>query len=415
MIVVVGAGIVGLLCAFEIEALELGVRILVMDAGADPRTCQNFQTPAGATWSGLDARHVSITESGPWTSSGREILIDQPARRGGWNGLDGAGVDVLEDRWASDFCKIVGLPELHQSNSARVYALNRAGLFEWCTLSARYPELFAPLDDSGSLSIVCQDTTMLHSEFHLESSLDPGGVTDPVESIPAGLAPLRELIDRGVVAGSFDVRGTAYRIQSLCVKVLDYLESRGVEFVWNEVVSLSSVEAMGSRDDHVLWTAGVSLGSSDLLEDLEFNLQGVVGCWVSVPNPGFERPFKVLADEPVNFMNCTPVGDELLVSGGYGWMGRRSYGEASERASGFARLLAKSVDTLVTPGAEIVDTAACLRPSLPTGVPMIGRVSTTGDMRVSLSIGHAAGGFTQAPVSAKLLAGLAKAELVPDG
>jgi len=62
---IVGAGITGLLAALK---LHKDYRVTVIDLGSDPRISSNF---SGATYSGLDVRHISLTETAPWTSQHR--------------------------------------------------------------------------------------------------------------------------------------------------------------------------------------------------------------------------------------------------------------------------------------------------------------------------------------------------------
>jgi glycine/D-amino acid oxidase-like deaminating enzyme len=71
-IAIVGGGITGLMAALHLhEEYEL----TVIDAGEDPRSGRH---EGGATYTGLDARHVSLTETAPWTAANRHELITTP-------------------------------------------------------------------------------------------------------------------------------------------------------------------------------------------------------------------------------------------------------------------------------------------------------------------------------------------------
>ena len=57
------------------------------------------------------------------------------------------------------------------------------------------------------------------------------------------------------------------------------------------------------------------------------------------------------------------------------------------------------------PGGKIKEKAYCIRPATPSGVPILLRESLN-NVPVIFAVGHCAGGFTQAPYTAKLIENL---------
>src|SRR4051794_33685937 len=101
---VIGAGIVGLMVAREATRRWPDVQVTVFDEGPDPRQQPGFAHTFGATYSGLDARHVSLTETGPWTSSSRiDLITEPPSADGGWNCLADVELSETEARWLREF------------------------------------------------------------------------------------------------------------------------------------------------------------------------------------------------------------------------------------------------------------------------------------------------------------------------
>jgi len=402
---IVGAGIVGLMVAYTARRRWPKRRIELFDEGPDPRDQEGATHTFGASYSGFDARHVSLTETGPWTSSAREELISRRADEGGWNCLAGETLSAAERDWLSEFVEIASQPEVHAQNYATVMRLNRRGLEAWKELSREEPALFTPVEGSEVLPIVCANAADLESEHTAEFELDPITVSEPARALPPGLAPLEaELVD-GTVYGSFLVEGTAYNVKTLCARLISWLETRGVEFHWSERQDLDDHQALSAPPGDVVWAAGVSTTTARLLAEQDVLLQGVLGCWLELANPGFTRPFKVLGVEPTNFINATPAGRSLILSGGYGWVGERPYEEARTLAKPITDAFVRDVARFFA-GDQIeklddLPAAVCIRPCLPSGVPAVTELSAGSQAhRVLLCVGHAAGGFTQSPAVA---------------
>jgi glycine/D-amino acid oxidase-like deaminating enzyme len=206
-----------------------------------------------------------------------------------------------------------------------------------------------------------------------------------------------------VLHGVFAVAGLAFAAKTLCVRLTGWLERRGVDFEWGRRIERELDQQLNSARDRIVWCGGVSGGPVQMFKRNGVLLQGVAGCWMDIPNVGFDRPFKLFGPEPINYINATPLGSRLLVSGGYGWIGERPYSQACRLTGPLAAEFRRVVGRLFGGSPctfEQEAVALCIRPTLPSGVPLIGRLD---DEQVYMNVGHAAGGFTQAPAAARMV------------
>lgn len=377
-LLVVGAGITGLLAALR---LHKDYKVAVIDAGADPRTSNHT---FGATYSGLDARHISLTETAPWTSQHRFELIMKDSIEGGWLCIPKKDLNEFDKEWISQFQQITDNNELHKTNTSKVINLNIQGITEWEKLGKEH-DFLKPINNETVMPIICRNQEDLLSEFSFESSLDSRcklyeGVKPP-DGLPGNI-------------GYFTLYGRSYPIKTLCINLINYLESQGIVFRWNKPFEKVN-------EDLIVWCAGVSDQSSKILGQFNILLGGVVGCWVLMDNPGITKACKIYGPEPVNYLNLTPFQSKLFISGGYGFVGTRTYSEATKLAQPIMDQMIKELKNWF-PESEIREKAFCIRPAAPSGVPILLKDNLKGTP-VIFAVGHCAGGFTQAPYTAKMI------------
>ena len=302
---------------------------------------------------------------------------------------------MAEQRWLDEFCAVAADPVRHDTHVDSVYAMNLAGIEAWRSIIDLEPETFAPTNHDLELVIVCEQGDDLEAEYAVESRLDPDAV-HRLKAFPGDLSPL---FADGL--GGFSVRGSAFLVKTLGARLIDRLENDGVAFRWDTFCEVDSFDAIASEATDFVWAAGVSAGVSRSLLEYGVNLQGVMGCWLHMLGVPPVPPFKVLAREPVNFINCTSTSNGLLLSGGYGWVGHSTHTEAKTVAGLLLRHLESEVRRLM-PGLDhyrVTESAHCLRPATPSGLPLVRVLSLAGPHRAALCVGHAAGGFTQAPLA----------------
>lgn len=382
---IVGGGITGLLIALK---LYKDHQLTVIDIGPDPRF--NVHT-FGATYSGLDARHISFTETDPWTSTDRIETIMTSSVDKGWLCIPKKDLTDFEKKWILKFQETARNELIHKSNTSEVIELNKRGILEWEKLGKEY-DFLKPISYESVMPIICRNREDLIGEYDFESSLDKRSRIYKNMILPNSLKPLLQRQEELGNLGYFTVYGKAYSIKTICNKLIDFLKSEGVSFLWNK--SYSNIPT-----DTIVWASGVSLEASNLLEKFSILLGGVIGCWIAMDNPGITQACKIYAGEPVNYINITPEGSNLYLSGGYGFVGVRPYGEAVKMAQPIIEYMTEEVKKWF-PGSKIKNKAFCVRPSTPTGVPVLIKHKLN-KIPIIFAVGHCAGGFTQAPYTAE--------------
>src|SRR5437867_413043 len=87
-VIVIGAGIVGLMSAYQLE--KAGFPVTVFDAGPDPSLANYDRSKAGTTFRGGNARHISASETSPHATASRSGIIYKLTSQGGWLAKDPA-------------------------------------------------------------------------------------------------------------------------------------------------------------------------------------------------------------------------------------------------------------------------------------------------------------------------------------
>lgn len=394
-IIVVGAGITGLMTALT---LHDKYNLMIIDAGPDPRINDH---KSGATYSGMDARHISFTETSPWTYKYRHELIMTDTRENGWLCIPKNKLGLLEKKWISEFQNTTKKNYVHDRNTSKVIELNKKGILLWEALQKKY-KFLKPVVNTNVMPIICRKKEDLHSEFKFESNLDIRVQLYEKMALPASLLPFRQQLKNLGNIGYFTLYGQAYLIQTLCSHIIDYLESKGTKFVWNKYVSEPVLGKIQNnfQGDAIVYCCGISSQSALLLSNINISLAGIIGVWVSVNNPGITVPCKIYGPEPVNYINITPNQSELLLSGGYGFVGTRPYDETIKLAEPIMKAFVGEVKKWL-PNSVIKEKAYCIRPSTPTGVPTFVTKFIDNKIPMIIAVGHCAGGFTQAPYTAQ--------------
>lgn len=392
-ITIVGGGITGLMTGL---LLYPDYTITIIDAGPDPRSSTHR---FGATYSGLDARHISFTETSPWTTKSHYDLITIDAKRGGWLCIPRENLNDREKRWISQFRLIAKNSRIHNLNTSTVIGFNKLGIKLWEKMQHKYSFL-SPVIDTAVMPIICRSREDLMSEFAFEHSLDVSCKLYEETPLPKELSPFSPRLNTLGNLGYFTLHGSAYCVKTICSKMIHYLESCGVQFLWNQMISEVRLSTLTypSQTDAFVWCSGISPESAIILEKFNISLCGVIGCWATVENPGVTLPCKMYGPEPVNYINVTPTKSLLLMSGGYGFVGTRRYEEAKQLGRPIMTAFIREIKRWL-PHARIREKAYCIRPATPNGVPTL-LTRKINKVPFIIAVGHAAGGFTESPYTA---------------
>lgn len=367
-VLLVGAGVSGLLAALELS--RAGCRVEVVARGADPRSGAGPERLGGATLRGERTRYVSPYEGHPYLGHtpmyphmGQVLL--RPLSRGGWLGRPLAGLSGSERTWLARrqvAHEAQGLVE----ESFRFYReVHLLSLRRWAELRRALPGLFHDVRE-GLLRLFLHSPE-LHAWSRAQHAADGVLLEDtPGEALPLRYPALREPYEGGLLAGALRSEGFSFDIHAFAQRLLGYLEEQGVRVRFGtEAVRLERgasgrvrglrVREEGSGTEELLVARHYSLhvgayGAGGLLRGtpVEGRLCGVVGRWVLLPAPeGLEHSLKLhrpayrvegqpraAVDLNLGLLSGEGGARWLVVGGGYGWVGEQPEAlEPAERAT----------------------------------------------------------------------------------
>lgn len=183
------------------------------------------------------------------------------------------------------------------------------------------------------------------------------------------------------------------RVKSLALSLIQMLESKPqVSFHWDKIIE----DSTSLNSNVIIWTVG-----STHKQPAEYEsqyIQGIVGCWATIHNPGYTKPFKIAAPVPSAYINLTPDAQSLHVSGGFGWLGSSTEKSEVERlAEPVAHHLIKQIHKFLDVKVRLSDIEYCIRPSTPNGLPLM-KTENRGNKKHIFISGSSKSGTTHAPI-----------------
>src|SRR5579871_1504289 len=404
-IVVVGSGICGLTAAYLLIRSCKTAHVTVIDAGS-PATPDSVQPtcPGGATFgAGLDARHFTGSEGISLRTSGIESALRTVPWAPAPGGVESECFAWLcvnrelsnpESDWREDYPPDIGADP--DPLDASHVLLNYGGMAAWNRLKAVDPSLETHCIDDDGVLVFFEAGDRIKDDFNMEQGFEQAATGAStvcyVDASQVGSAGGATLVESGLDRRALLVPGSSWRIRSLGQHLLNYLAGSGrVEFRWGVRVEHA---ADLPQCDAVIWTTGSSVVTPEPLRRIS-RVQGLAGFWMSLPNHGFERPFKICAPQPSAYINFTPDGDSLLVSGGFAWVGRMSLEEVSELSLPAKAWLVRHIEEYLGAGICSPDIGLCIRPSTRTGLPDIWKMNSDGTLHLGIS-GSTKAGATHA-------------------
>ncbi len=385
-VAIVGAGINGLLAAFHISENHTSVHIDIYDAEESP---VNTVSHKSVTHGSRDARHITGSESiGFENSIHKDALRNTPQHSNrGWLLKDEAKLTPREKEYRAKFeATYVGSDALNALDSAHA-ELNYRGLKAWQNLAKKYPFIRRHIITDSGVDVYFENRTAFEDDFAMEIEFCGRYFNDSQVKV-AQNQNFNNLYSKKLV-----VPGISIRVKSLAIDLLNRLEKNPqVSFHWG--VTIKDAAQIGA--EAIVWTAGVT--HEQPIEYLEHNVQGIVGCWVTTPNRGYTTPFKIATPAPSAYINFTPDGEELHVSGGFGWTGEYVDNSTMKLlAKPMAKHFVAQVNKYLGTNIVVEDVDYCTRPSTPTGQPLLLTKSSAGEKNIFIT-GSAKSGTTHAPV-----------------
>lgn len=361
-LIIVGSGIAGLMTAYH--AASSGFEVCLLSQSPDPRSGLR-EEQLSSTFDGLDSRYVTLTEGHPYLGIAEyadavypdmQGAFTKPISDGGWLGKPQAAFRPLARAW---------LAERYEANKDRgairelfdqYIRENRASMRYWYEFLRDSPDLHTPisLNSKGILRVYDQQRLFeVAADFHrtenvLKEVLSP---SDLEQRFPAYKDGVRGGFVQG---GAIVMYGLTFRVQALCVALIEELEALGARLLFRQkVVQLdrnredvirglrTSAGTCFRADNYVLHLGAYC--AQDLLRETPAHgkLAGVQGFWVrwrGLSSRDLEElgglPVKIhggitvlgtkkrpVVDLNVNIVSNCDGSTELLVGGGYNFVG----------------------------------------------------------------------------------------------
>jgi glycine/D-amino acid oxidase-like deaminating enzyme len=414
-VLVIGAGIIGLVSAYHLRAA--GFQVSILDAGPDPTSLPRPTERLGATFRGGNARHISVTETAPHASSARTGLITLPTAVAGWFAKSSPIISHSEHAWMADFEALTTNMDLHARYTRAVVEINALGKSGWQTLLHDRPDLFANAGLESPLTILYPTLPAMEAEVPFDRQFDPACAVVSASELCARYPGLTPAFTAGHLVGGLVIDGYALNAITFCTNLIEDLKDR-VAFTWGRRATGISRDKDGGilgiiADEGELLLADhyvIASGALDrhLLHNMPLagRIMGVAGCWITIPRHSLPGALKIYAPDPTSYINITADNDRLLISGGYGFIGDEDIDPESPGILAlFDRL--EAIISRVFPEqytmarqANLLDRRVCVRPMTATGLPIFEILPCIGGGSLIITGGNSAGGFTQAPVVA---------------
>ncbi len=409
-IVIIGAGISGITTAYILHYLDPACDLTIIDAGPEPTSfgeSNKTNDHHGATLGNArDARHFTGTEGLSFQNSVHTELLFKKSNENsdGWQTISEDKLTTREKHWRQE---CIDRYKSHVTSEHNPYdymytQLNYGGMASWEWLSLLQPELANFRISKKHIYVAFSNKEELLKDLESETTFNPFQAQDLVSLVsinkihknPADVIALREIASK-----LLQLPGTAWRIQSLWKYFYSFLQKQpNIKFIWNSPVN--STSSLPNADVYV-WAAGTSYTIPEIYTQYS-RVEGIGGWWLTIPNPGFRAPFKFSAPQPSGYINFTPIGNELHISGGFGWVGEREYKEAEQLLQSTKNHFLKDVARFLNmPESALnnLNSGCCIRPTTPTGLPDTSDHIINGKRHIMIS-GAGKAGSTQAPLLA---------------
>ncbi|MEV7773844.1 FAD-dependent oxidoreductase [Kitasatospora sp. NPDC086791] len=421
-VVLVGAGVVNLLTAWQL--VRAGHRLRILDARPDPRSALHW-TVYGCSRAGGDARMFTLTEADDYhaRSAADRPFVNGVFRRSldarGWN-VKATPFTAAEEHWIAEFEAVPGwLAQIYHDD---IISFNQESHTLWHVLRQECPGLFRDVGYAPGILRLYTDEAQLEQSLRRHAALGAvRRVLDPEElrRRHPGLAGATDDL-----AGGLEVPGFTVNVHAFMARLISWLERAGAVFRWS-----TPVEGLDRADDgrlHGLRLPGESLTADsfvlspgaygrDLLAGTRSagRIHGVLGVWMELPDlaPELRQSLKIARrGHPTEDANVTLATDAhgrpvLVVGSGYGYTGEDPADIDPAALEGMftavedtcRQFFPKAYALARADGSLRRGRRVCVRPWTSANLGVFETMPTTADGVGVITGGHNTGGFAQAP------------------
>lgn len=391
-IVVIGAGVIGLMCGYELR--KRGAEVIILDKSQPGSACSfgnagwivpSISTPLAAPGLTLNSFKWMLRRNSPFYIAPRSL-----PKLAGW----------LWSFWRHcnerDFrAGVKALAELNRATMALYDELERDGIE-------------CEMERAGVLFLFLSESAMRHALEDL-SGLDQLGYQPPQPLLGDEIRELEPALSGEVAAGFWVEEERHLRPETLTAGLVKWLAEQGVELCADAEI-LGGIR-QGKRltaittphgpvtGDRFLIAAGAWSGLLASRLGFELPIQAGKGYSITFDNPVLKIQRPLYLDEAK--VACSPFKGALRLSGTMELSGINS-SMRQQRISGIRRAASRYLKDFAM--SEGHSEWMGLRPLTPDGLPVIGRVP--GFDNLYLATGHQMLGVTLAPATASAIADL---------
>lgn len=194
------------------------------------------------------------------------------------------------------------------------------------------------------------------------------------------------------------VRGLARKAENIGVEIKTYTEVQGFERQGRKVVGVRTNKGIMKADEIVLAAGSWSTGVAETL-GLRLPIQPSKGYSVSYERPSNSPKLPVMLSEPKT--TVTPMGKMLRIGGALELAGMDLSIDA-RRVNAMIVAAKQFLPSINFDNLPLIRTWAGLRPTLPDGLPLLGRPKTFNNL--TLATGHSMIGISTGPASGMIVA-----------
>ena len=396
-VIVVGAGVVGLFCAYYLRLAGADVTVLDRGQVGGEQSCSARNTGFVGTQGAAPLAEPGVLRQGiRWLASQQSPFSIRPRP------------SPALVTWLWHFSKLC--------NEADA----RACFAQLLDLKRRSLDILREVCEAGDLAKSFTNHGMIVA-FKTEQGFDKGCRSVPAaveRGVPlrvldaAGLRALEPDVDFDIHGALFNAEGAALEVPSFLTAFASTLEALGVRFVSPAQVTGFKIAANGGggRDirgvrttrgdfsaDEVVLAAGAWSARCAAMLDVALTLQPAKGYTVTVPTPAAAPRLPVLLSE--GKVALMPLGDRLRFGGTLELAGL-STSVSRKRVDGIVATVRSYLPGLAIGSDQQVWSG--LRPCTPDSLPYLGRVSPYANL--SVACGHGYIGMGLAPATGKLIA-----------
>ncbi len=422
-IVLVGAGVVNLVTAYFLAKHDY--ELVIIDKAPSPLSKKANWKNQGCTFGGENVRMYTYTEADNYNEKGSQLYADmgdifnKQIAEEGWLVNPASSLNEAEKAWVNNFRTVT--PQEANQFAEDIYTVNINSGTIWDKMMVEDSFLFEDVDFLPEILRIYSEEEDFQAAQKLHRRLGSFKRTFKMADYIKAHPVFQYARATDMFGGCMITEGFTLKVQDFSIKIIQFLESKGVDFRWEHTFQGIKKDALGrvkgimvedellSFNSYILSPGAYT--STTLKGTLSDNqLHGVLGVWLTIPNvhPELKHSMKIHKTGHVGEdTNITLIedknGKQLVLGSGYGYTGNSSKNHVRlEQLEGIFDSLKHTARTYFPDAYEaslsyLDETQKyCVRSWTPTGLGLF-EVQEAPKGKLIITGGNNTGGFTQSP------------------